>query len=171
MKDLYCFLCAQCQTQPSTGTICRAVCRFPRHIEYHYWLAKIPKSEYLFLQVYVEHCLAHRGSSVQVKPVSSGGVMEYNIGRSTQRIKNALGCEYVQLDNQQDRRAGIRSSVSPDWGIYQIFCCRTEHWSHLFARNLRERFQKKKTKNKSASQFACLLYPVVLRWANGKAIC
>lgn len=126
--------------------------------------------EYLFLQVYVEHCLAHRGSSVQVKPVSSGGVIEYNIGRSTRstrRIKNALGYEYVQLDNQQDRRAGIRSSVSPDWGIYQIFYCRTEHWSHLFARNLRGRFQK----NKSASQFACLLYHVVPRWANGKAIC
>lgn len=61
--------------------------------------------DYLFLQVHVEHCLAHWGSGVQVKPVSPGGVMECNIGRSTQSVKNALGYQYVQLDDQQDRRS------------------------------------------------------------------
>ena len=60
--------------------------------------------DYPSFRFHVEQCFAHRASSVEVKLVSSRGVVEYNIGRSTQRVKNALGYQYVQLDNQQDRR-------------------------------------------------------------------
>lgn len=105
MKYLYCFLCARCHTQPSTGTICRAVCRFQRHIDYHSWLAKIPKSRLSISSSLCGTLSCSQGFWRPSETSQFSGVMEYNIGRSTQRVENALGYQYVQLDNQQDRRS------------------------------------------------------------------
>lgn len=102
--------------------------------------------DYLFLQVDVEHCLAHRGSGVRVEPVSSGVCWNTTWVKVFRELKTHLIINMARyiISKIEDRRAGIHSSMFPDWSIYRKSYCRIEHWSHLFARNLRGRFQKQK---------------------------